>query len=171
MVTYVYFWGHNQYGTNLGTECLSQWYERPFTHNGVTYPTCEHWMMYHKAMLFNDVETAQKILRTSTPKEVKRLGRQVRNFDAKKWDENKYNIVKQGNLLKFSQHKDLHDYICKLAKNNIAFVEASPYDKIWGIGMRASDPRAKYPNQWLGENLLGKALTEVRNQLIKKQSE
>lgn len=166
MVKYIYFWGHNSYGQQLGKECLSQWYERPFTHNGITYPTCEHWMMYQKAMIFSDILIAKKILRASTPKDVKRLGRQVHNFNADIWDADKYQIVQQGNLLKFSQHKNLHDYLCQSKTEDIQFVEASPYDKIWGIGMKASDPRAKNPHQWMGENLLGKALTDVRNKLI-----
>lgn len=170
MVTYIYFWGHKQYGQTLGKECLSQWYDRPFTHEGVTFPTCEHWMMYQKALLFKDTKTAETILTAQTPNEVKKLGRQVANFIANRWDEHKYEIVKAGNFLKFTQHKDLAAYLCQNPAGDIQFVEASPYDTIWGIGLKANDSRAKDPSKWLGQNLLGKALTDVRHELLANNS-
>ena len=44
-------------------------------------------------------------------------------------------------------------------------VEASPYDAIWGIRLAASSPEAQDPMKWRGQNLLGFALMEVRDEL------
>jgi ribA/ribD-fused uncharacterized protein len=45
-------------------------------------------------------------------------------------------------------------------------VEASPVDKIWGIGLAADHPDAANPERWPGLNLLGIALMQVRSILI-----
>jgi len=102
-------------------------------------------------------------LNAGSPNQAKSLGRKVKNFDPKIWDEHKYEIVKQGNLLKFSQNEKFKTFL--LATNNKILVEGSPYDKIWGIGMLESDSRAENPLLWNGENLLGFALMEVREEL------
>ena len=93
------------------------------------------------------------------------LGRKVKNFDEKKWNETKYSIVFAGNLLKFSQDENLKDFL--LSTKNDIIVEASPYDKIWGMGMSADDEFVENPTRWKGENLLGFALMEVRDELSK----
>lgn len=96
------------------------------------------------------------------------MGRKVKNFDPDIWNEHKYGIVKKGNFLKFSQNERFKEFL--LSTDNKILVEASPYDTIWGIGMLETDPNAKNPAQWNGENLLGFALMEVRDELrIKEQ--
>ena len=120
-------------------------------------------MMASKACLFNDEETLDHILKSSDPKEIKALGRQVKNFDKEAWDEAKYLIVLNGNYRKFTQNPALRDYL--LSTGNRFLVEASPYDRIWGIGLAADDPRAMDSSQWQGENLLGFALMEVRDDI------
>lgn len=87
----------------------------------------------------------------------------MKNFDPKLWNENKYQIVTQGNLLKFSQNQKFKDFL--LSTGDKVLVEASPYDRIWGIGMLETDNRAENPLLWNGENLLGFALMEVRDEL------
>ena len=67
------------------------------------------------------------------------------------------------NLLKFSQNQNFKDFL--LSTGDKILVEASPYDRIWGIGMLETDNRAENPLLWNGENLLGFALMEVRDQL------
>ncbi|MGA3513605.1 NADAR family protein, partial [Lactiplantibacillus plantarum] len=83
------------------------------------------------------------------------------------WDEKKFTIVFHGNYLKFSQNTDLKEYL--LSTSPLELVEASPYDKIWGIGLKADDPRARYKNTWQGENLLGQALVQVRTSIQREQ--
>lgn len=121
--------------------------------------------MFAKAILFKDEELAKEIAVTTDPKKAKALGRRVKGFDQQIWDEQKEHIVYMANFYKFSQNKELREFLLSFS-DDVEFVEASPYDKIWGIRLRASDPRAQDKAQWLGENLLGKALTETRKRLI-----
>lgn len=161
-IKFLFFWGHTV-KNEITKSCLSQWFTGKFEENGVVYKTAEHYMMAGKARLFNDHENLEKILHASTPNQVKSLGRKVKNFDPKLWDEHKYEIVRQGNLLKFSQNKTYNDFL--LSTGDKILVEASPYDTIWGIGMLETDSRAENPLLWNGENLLGFALMEVRDEL------
>lgn len=140
---------------------LSNWYAAPFEIDGVHFAHTEAHMMYHKAMLMGDAEIAKQILRTKSLAEVKALGRKVKNFDAKLWDEKKYEVVLAGNMAKFSAHKNLLDKL--LVTGDKILAEAADYDQIYGIGLAASDPRALDMAQWRGENLLGKILMEVRD--------
>jgi hypothetical protein len=163
---YLFFWGHqpSKDGSIIKT-CMSQWWPSVFEEGGILYKTAEHYMMAQKAKLFEDLEIFEKIINKSSPKDVKDLGRQIKNFDPKTWDQNKYEIVKQGNFLKFSQDKSLKHFLIQ-TKNKV-LVEASPVDAIWGIGLAEDNVDAKDPGNWKGENLLGFALMEVRDELIK----
>lgn len=165
---FLFFWGHTPKDKNrVDKSCLSQWYEAAFEESGLKFHTSEHWMMYQKAILFDDIETAKQIITAKTPKEVKALGRKIESFDSNIWDEKKFTIVFHGNYLKFSQNTDLKEYL--LSTSPLELVEASPYDKIWGIGLKADDPRARYKNTWQGENLLGQALVQVRTSIQREQ--
>lgn len=165
-VKYFFFWGHTQTGKDVDKSCFSQWYEAPFVIDDITYKTAEHWMMAQKALLFDDSKAFQKIIAAKTPAEAKTSGRTVEKFRDDEWSTNRYEIVKQGNLHKFKQHKALADYLLKTGSKVI--VEASPVDPIWGIGLPQDSPRAADPHTWRGINLLGFALMEVRD--ILKQS-
>lgn len=120
-------------------------------------------MMAAKAELFRDQENRDKILKCSDPKQIKALGRQVWGFKQAVWDKFKYPIVLNGNWCKFSQNQMLREML--LSTGNSVLVEASPYDNIWGIGLSGSFAEAKNPQKWRGENLLGFALMEVRDEL------
>ena len=121
--------------------------------------------MYHKALLFNDSDIATQILAATTPIEVKALGRQVKDFDEEIWKENRYRIVKEGNILKFTQHSDLKEKL--LATKGKMLVEASPRDRIWGIGYGAKNALAN-KESW-GLNLLGLVLVEIRDEMLDEQ--
>lgn len=160
----LFFWGHTV-KEEITKACFSQWFPAEFQENGIKYKTAEHYMMAGKARLFSDQKILEQIIQSETPNMVKKLGRKVKNFDPNFWDEHKYEIVKQGNLLKFSQNEELKEFL--LSTEDKILVEASPYDTIWGIGMLETDPRATDPLQWNGENLLGFALMDVRDELRK----
>ena len=131
---YIFFWGHNEKNQGeIAKKCLSQWYNCLFEVDGITYYTAEQYMMSQKALLFNDNETNLKIMQEKDPKTYKALGRQVKNFDPSLWDKNKFEIVVKGNIAKFSQNEELKKFL--LNTNDKILVEASPHDKIWGIGM------------------------------------
>jgi hypothetical protein len=141
---------------------FSQWFRCSFTVDGNTFNCAEQFMMHGKAVLFADWEVADKILAADHPREHKALGRKVRGFDDKVWKRERETIVMAGNRAKFSQNPELHELLLA-AKGTL--VEASPYDKIWGIGLAASDPRAQDRTQWKGQNLLGQILTRLRDEL------
>jgi ribA/ribD-fused uncharacterized protein len=130
---------------------------------GVEFSCAEQYMMYRKADLFGDKETALKVLNSRHPREMKAFGRVVKNFSSEQWDLVKYQIVKKGNALKFAQNPKLLEKL--IETGDTILVEASPYDRIWGIGLSEDDPRALNESTWNGQNLLGKALTEIRNEL------
>ena len=92
----------------------------------------------------------------------------MRNFREEIWNQYKFEIVVRGNILKFSQNKELKKFL--LSTNDAVLVEASPYDKVWGVGLKRDDVKINNPNKWQGENLLGFALMEVREKLQKKES-
>lgn len=147
---------------------MSQYKDYLFEENGIGFITAEHYMMYHKALTFNDNENANKILNTVHPSGVKRLGRMVKNYDDKIWSQRRFDVVVRGNLLKFSQNSDLFKDLEK-HKDKI-FVEASPDDKIWGIGLHYEDDRVLNENLWQGQNLLGKVINKVIDiMLLKKE--
>jgi len=159
---FFFFWEH-QPSDELTRSCLTQWWDAPFTVEGIIYKTAEHWMMSKKAELFNDQDILGKILEANSPEAVKNLGRQVSNYDEAIWAENRYEIVRAGNFHKFSQHKALKDYLIHTGEKILA--EASPVDNIWGIGLDEENPDARNVHQWKGLNLLGFALMEVRDQV------
>ena len=160
---YVFFWGHTMEPGTIKKGCLSQWYNCRFEVDGVVYHTSEQFMMAQKALLFQDKEIYEKIMKADNPKDYKALGRQIRNFNQQVWDANKYQIVLRGNLAKFSQNSDIQAFL--LGTENKGLVEASPYDKIWGVKLAADNELILNPNHWRGENLLGFILMETRARL------
>ena len=162
---FLFFWGHTpQPGGGIDRSCLSQWWMQPFVIDGITYTCAEQYMMAEKARLFKDNRMLSKIMAARNPKEMKEYGRSVQNFEGPLWEERSPQIVRTANKAKFSQNQDLLSFLVRTGDSII--VEASPYDKIWGIGMGKNDPDAENPLKWRGKNLLGFALTEVRDILI-----
>ncbi|KAI1776822.1 hypothetical protein F4818DRAFT_360249 [Hypoxylon cercidicola] len=178
----VYFWRVSESETGF----LSQWYRAPFRDRSDpsrTYPTAEHYMMYHKAVLFGDLAIAGRILAAGDPREVRALGRAVAHFDAAVWKRERERVVREANWCKFSlpasspgeeeeggsdeAETKLRDAL--LATGDRPLVEASPFDRIWGIGFRAANAERNRP-RW-GLNLLGKCLMEVREQVRREDQE
>lgn len=164
----LFFWGHHPNADgSISKACMSQWWLSSFVYENVTYKTAEHWMMAKKAELFNDTEMLQRILEAKSPAEAKKLGREMRGFNEATWREKRFEIVKQGNLLKFGQNEELKNYLVNTGSR--VLVEASPEDLVWGIGMAGDNMDASFPEKWKGQNLLGFALMEVRDELISER--
>lgn len=162
-VDFVFFWSHKGSKITVTRACLSQWYPCCFTVDGIVYNCAEQYMMAEKARIFGDEDTRQRILSETDPEKIKDLGREVRAFDPELWNKQKFDVVKKGNQAKFSQNKALLDFL--LGTDTRVLVEASPYDRIWGIGMREDNKDILRPDKWYGTNLLGFALMVVRDEL------
>lgn len=163
---FVHFWGHTAARDGVVDKaCLSQWYPAPFVDDhGVRYATAEHFMMVEKSHVCGDATSVAAILADERPAVAKELGRRVSPYDAKAWSAARFDIVVRGNLLKFAQHPALRDFLRDTGE--YILVEASPSDRIWGIGLAATDADANVPSRWRGDNLLGFALMEVRRRLM-----
>ena len=159
---YFFFYGHDP--KKVGDKAVfSQWYIKPFMVDGHRYVCMEQYMMSEKALLFKDMEMLKQILNTQDPATCKKLGRQVKNFDSEIWNEHSQKIVFKGNYAKFSQNPRLKELL--LATEDKVLVEASPFDRIWGIGMRACKAAEDHHN-WRGKNQLGYTLTRVKKAII-----
>ncbi|NTX59623.1 NADAR family protein [Myxococcus sp. CA051A] len=143
---------------------FSQWHRSEFVVDGVHYGCTEQYMMAGKARVFGDMEVLASILKTSAPKAQKALGRKVRNFDAATWERERERVVHEGNRAKFTQNASLLEAL--LATAGTELVEASPMDRIWGVGLSMDNPNIQDPSKWRGLNLLGKVLTRLREDLI-----
>ncbi len=164
-VKYVFFWGHQHKKGKITKGCFSQWYDSPFVEGNIKFLTAEHYMMHAKALLFNDVYAAKKVLSAKTPGEAKAIGRKIKAFNEEQWLKNRFEIVVNANLAKFSYDAELRQFL--ISTDDRVLVEASPVDKIWGIGLAKDNPLVESPSAWQGLNLLGYALMEVRTRLLK----
>ena len=148
---------------------FSQWHPSSFKDSaGIKYSCAEQYMMYQKALVFNDMERAEAILKTGNPKEQKRLGRLVANYDDALWVPKAEDIVYQGSYYKYTQNLNLKKLLFVTAGTTL--VEASPRDNRWGVGLSEDDPRILDPATWRGENKLGFILTKLRDNLINEES-
>lgn len=150
---YVFFWG--------GT--FSQWCPSTFEIEGVQYNCCEQYMMAQKALLFNDTESHKMIMYATSPRDQKAFGRRVKGFDKEKWEDVCRGIVYDANFAKFTQNPKMMAEL--MATGDREIVEASPEDKIWGIGLHESDARVHDKSKWQGTNWLGEAIMQVREKL------
>ena len=135
-----------------------------FVLNGIKYNCVEQYMMSEKALLFGDQALYIKIMDAYIPREQKEYGRRVKGFDQEVWDKAKLNIVYFGNMAKYSQNKGLRNLL--FATEGKTLAEASPYDKIWGVGLSQKNPGINNRKNWKGQNLLGETLTLVRDTLV-----
>lgn len=152
---YVFFW--------TAKDIYSNFHYSPFIHKGVIFKWAEQAIMYQKAKLFGASNVAERIMGAKSPADCKALGRSRDiPFDNKVWDRNKERIFKEILRDKFKQN-NLRKLMLETGERE--FAEASPYDKIWGIGLRENHPDAINKNKWRGQNLLGKILTEIRDEI------
>lgn len=186
----IYFYSHNRnsYKKFKNRAVFSQWYPKTFKGDigiddfediidkedlknfiiGHSFQNREKWMMILKALLFAKGEyrnynlnlITKYMLKTDNPRKLKSYGRRVRGFDDTEWIKNRFRIVLNGNYLQFSQNDVLKKIL--LSTKNAELVEASPYDRVWGIGFNAKNANDR--SKW-GLNLLGKTLMQVRDML------
>ena len=153
--THVYFYG----------SIYSQWAPCEFYEGDLKFNCSEQYMMYHKAIVFGDIKSANKIMATDDPSKQKAIGRKIKGFTDNKWNLFKKQIVYCGNYLKFTQNGYFKKTLLEDHKDKI-IVEGSPTDKVWGVGLSCNDPAILDESNWNGENLLGKAIMDVRESLL-----
>ena len=143
--------------------CFSNWYPAEFDYVQ-HFSSAEQFMMYHKVMMFRKFDLAEQIMNTSDPAECKKIaGQKFPEFNPTIWEKTCYTIVKRGVKAKFKQNKDILEKL--LGTGNELLAECSPHDKKWGIGIDIDDPDRLVMHKWKGQNLLGRILMEVREEL------
>jgi len=157
--THVFFWGG----------VFSNWHPCIFIYCEERFNNSEQAFMWEKANFFGDEEIGTQILKESNPKYAKALGRKVNGFNVEQWMINGFTFMVAVNYAKFMQNQDLKEKL--LDTGDKILVEASPHDKIWGIGMSENNPNCLDESKWQGMNLLGKALMEVRKQINEEEYE
>lgn len=144
---------------------LSNWYLSNFIIEGMLFSSMEQYMMYKKAMCFDDQIIANKILETKDVAEIKALGRQVSNYNDSIWNGMRQILIYEGLLAKFTQNEDLKEQL--LSTGDAILAECAVKDRIWGIGLSMTSPKRLNIYQWNGQNLLGYALMLVRERISK----
>lgn len=142
---------------------LSNWYPSAFKIRDIMFSSMEQYMMHEKAIVFDDLDTTQKILAEDDVAKIKQYGRQVANYEEVVWNGVRQIVVYRGLLAKFSQNENLGR---KLKETGAAILaECAVHDKIWGIGLSMHDANRFCMQKWKGQNLLGFALMQVREQI------
>ena len=152
---HVAFWG----------SAFSNFYPCSFTEGGKVWKNSEQCFMAKKAEYFKDMEILEEILKAETPEKAKKLGRKVKNFDAEKWSKVCFDKMYDAVYAKFSQNNDLKELLLSSDFEGKGFVEGSPFDAIWGVKMDWRNPDIDNEKNWQGQNLLGKVLNKVREDL------
>jgi len=152
------------------TEWPSNFFQANFKYKEHDFFCTEQAFMWQKAVFFNDSETANKILKAQTPPEAKALGREVKNYVDEEWDKVRFDVMYEVNLAKYSQNPELAERLLAKGFDGKEFVEASPIDRIWGIGIGMNDKSHRDVTKWKGRNLLGQVITKVRNTLLERKN-
>lgn len=155
---YVCFWGSE----------FSNFYPCKIVAEGRKFKSSEQYFMWQKADYFRDDVIAEAILNSSTPKEAKSLGRRVEGFVNEEWEKVREQAMFNAVYCKFSQNEDLKRLLLSEEFKDKHFVESSPVDKIWGVGLTKDDPLINDEKNWKGLNLLGKVIDSVRDTLLKE---
>ncbi len=142
---------------------LSNWYRSEFSVDGIKFTSMEQYMMYKKAILFEDAEIASQILKTDDVVLIKELGRKVSNYNDTVWNGMRQVVIYKGLLEKFRQNDDLKKSLLDTGDNMLA--ECAVKDCVWGIGLSMTDNDKNDINAWRGQNLLGFSLMLVRDEL------
>lgn len=162
---YLFFSGYQpSKDGSITKSCLSQWWKSDFRIDSNRYSCMEQYMMAEKARLFNDDEVLAKIMKSTNQLIMQELGGAVNNFDEKLWVKRRYSIILNGSYVKFVQNDELRQFL--IGTKDRVLVYDSAHDKIWGICMNDFDKKEN-PFTWEGENLLGFALMEVREEILR----
>ena len=154
--THIYFWGSflsNWIPSNLHIE-----------YDGKIFTNSEQLYMYFKAIHFKDFEMAKDIVEFgSNPREAKDMGRKVMHYNDEEWSHVRETAMYLAVFHKFESDEELKAKL--LATGDKILVEGTPFDPIWGVMIKWDDDRILDEKNWKGQNLLGKVLMKVREEL------
>lgn len=142
---------------------LSNWYQSEFTVGDISFASMEQFMMYCKAVCFQDDAVASQILKTGDAAQIKALGRTVSGYNEHQWSGVRQITVYEGLIQKFSQNEYLRTAL--LNTGDAVLAECAVKDRIWGIGLSMTDAKRYDMSQWKGQNLLGYALMMAREKI------
>ena len=118
---------------------LSNHHPCRFTVNGESYSSMEQFLFIEIAELFGDQQLIQKISSEHDPVIIKRLAKTVKNFGKNIWRRDIGKILDDGLFEKFRENPELGAFL--IATGDTIIVEASKYDKEYGIGLSLGDKR------------------------------
>lgn len=142
------------------SDMMSNFYPHEFIHMNKTFKDSETAFMWRKAVYFKDYQIAGEILNSKHPNHAKSLGRKVKGFNDEQWSKVRFDIMKEVVSDKVNQFDDLNEFIKKYKHKK--FVEASPYDNIWGVKLNEHNPKILNEENWNGLNLLGEVYDEIK---------
>lgn len=166
---YVFFW--KEHPMCNFTKCRIRFADPqyvPLENEPLEFTSSEQMFMWFKAVFFGDEEMAEQILASKTPQEARNLGQKVRNYDDEQWDKVRVDRMRTAVRHKFYQNENLRKQLMDTRYEGKTFVEASYYDRIWGIGYNEHDAERNI-NNW-GRNELGKILTNLRKDLKRSET-
>jgi ribA/ribD-fused uncharacterized protein len=117
------------------------------------FSSAEKYMMMSKASVFGDADAIKAMAPTHDVKKLKDAGRKVRGFVPEVWDSVNIPIVTIGTYSKTVQNDGIWAFANEMGDRE--YVEGSPVDRIWGVGLAWDDPKIETRDNWLGENRLG----------------
>ena len=144
---------------------LSNWWtsDPHIPYDGQLFASSEALFMYLKAKVFRDNFIAGIMPRMHYDA-AKELGEKVRNFSEDIWSREREKAMYLALKAKFAVDKAYRDTLLSEEYKGKTFVEASPIDPNWGIGLSITE--AARGEKWKGLNLLGKLHTQLRDEAL-----
>lgn len=147
--------------TSSPSEFLSPHYNSTFEYSDRIYNTAYQFTYASKALLCKDIASFLQILACRDPATLEELGRKIRAKE-EVWEQNREEMCVLGTYLKFDSNEELRKKLVETGEKILVFGDL---DEIWGIGLKEGDEDIEDGGKWKGQNLMGKCLMRVRQEL------
>ena len=141
---------------------LSNFHPSTFIYNGVEYSSSEQLIQHQKAKLFDDTETAAKIMKAKSALECKKLSKEISNYSHDRWKSEAKTRCEEGTKAKFMQNSGIRSYLLNTGAKKL--VECCN-DKLWGTGTPLQDENCLIPSHWTPQGILGEILENIRSSI------
>lgn len=142
---------------------FSNLFPSPFIYQTRLYNCNEQYYQERKALFFKDFKIARKIMYEKDPIKIKALGNNIKNYNREVWRSIAPKIMYEGLKIKFTTHPQLKQMLLNTGTGTL--IEANPWDNFWGSGVPFKPPYNYYPHSFFGNNIMGKSLEKLRNEL------